>query len=80
MIHYVFMKIFPNDFTMFSDLSTHLEKLHKCFQTCKVYGINFNTYKCAFMVSLGICVGFIIFRESKLLDPKKIHAIVSMLV
>jgi hypothetical protein len=27
----VFMKIFKDDFTIFSDLSTHLEKLIKCF-------------------------------------------------
>jgi len=27
----VFMKIFLDDFIVFSDLSTHLEKLRKCF-------------------------------------------------
>jgi hypothetical protein len=27
----VFMKIFLDDFTIFSNLSTHLEKLKKCF-------------------------------------------------
>jgi hypothetical protein len=27
----VFMKIFPDDFIVFNDLSTHLEKLQKCF-------------------------------------------------
>jgi hypothetical protein len=27
----VFMKIFLDDFTIFNDLSTHLEKLKKCF-------------------------------------------------
>jgi hypothetical protein len=76
----IFMKIFLDDFTMFSDWSSHFEKFHKCFQTCKVYGINFNTYKCAFMVLLGMCLGFIIFKESKFLDPKKIHPIVSIIV
>jgi hypothetical protein len=27
----VFMNIFLDDFTIFNDLSTHLEKLRKCF-------------------------------------------------
>jgi hypothetical protein len=36
----VFMKIFLNDFTIFSDMSTHLEKLKKCFLKCREYGIS----------------------------------------
>jgi hypothetical protein len=46
----VFMKIFLNDFIIFSDFSTHLEKLRKCFLKCGKYGINLNLKKCAFMV------------------------------
>jgi len=38
----VFMKIFLDDFTILSDLSTHLEKLKKCFLKCKEYGISLN--------------------------------------
>jgi hypothetical protein len=38
----VFMKIFLNDFTVVSDLSTHVEKLKKCFLKCKEYGISLN--------------------------------------
>jgi hypothetical protein len=46
----VFMKIFLDDFTIFSDLSTHLEKFTKCFFKCREFGIRLNPNKCAFMV------------------------------
>jgi hypothetical protein len=47
----VFMKIFLDDFTIFSDLSTHLDKLKKCFLKCRKFGISMNPNKCAaFMV------------------------------
>jgi hypothetical protein len=38
----VFMEIFLDDFIVFSDLSTHLEKLRKCFFKCRGYGISLN--------------------------------------
>jgi hypothetical protein len=49
----VFMKIFLNYFTIFCDMSTHLEKLKKCFLKCKEHGISLNLEKCAFMVCYG---------------------------
>jgi hypothetical protein len=41
----IFMKIFLDDFTTFSDLTTHLEELKKCFFKCKVFGISLNPSK-----------------------------------
>ncbi len=38
----VFMKIFLDDFTIFSDLPTHLEKLKKCFLKCREFGMSLN--------------------------------------
>jgi hypothetical protein len=38
----VFMKIFLDDFTSFNDLSTHLEKLNKCFIKCKEFNTSLN--------------------------------------
>jgi hypothetical protein len=73
-----FMKIFLEDFIMYSDMESHLQKLKLCFQKCKEYGINLNINKCAFMVFLGMILGFIISKEGKLLNPKKIQAIVYM--
>jgi hypothetical protein len=73
------MKIFLDDFTVFSDMSTHLEKLNKCFLKCKEFNINLNLYKCAFMVFSGTILGFIVSKKGKIMDPKKIKALVNML-
>ncbi len=72
------MKIFLDDFIVFNDLSTHFEKLKKCFIKCKEFGISLNLDKCAFMVFLGTILGFIVFKECKVMDPKKVEALVNM--
>ncbi len=64
------MKIFLDDFMVYSDMESHLQKLKLCFQKCKKYGINLYIDKCAFMVFLGMILGFIISKELKLPDPK----------
>jgi hypothetical protein len=48
------MKIFLDDFIVFSDLSIHLEKLIKCFLKCREYGINLNLEKCALLYVLEL--------------------------
>jgi hypothetical protein len=63
---------------MYSDMESHLHKLKLCFQKCKEYGISLNPNKCAFMVFLRMILGFIISKEGKLPNPKKIQAIVNM--
>jgi len=72
------MKIFLDDFTVFNDLSTHLKKLRKCFLKCKEYGINLNLDKCAFMLCSRTILGFIVSKEGKTCDLKKIEALVNM--
>jgi hypothetical protein len=67
-----FMKIFLDDFTMYNDMENHLQKLKLCFQKCKEYDISLNLDKCAFMVFLGMILGFIVSKERKLPKPKKI--------
>ncbi len=74
------MKIFLDNFTIFSDLSTHLEKLKKCFLKCKEFGISLNLNKCAFMVFSGTILGFIVSKEGKVMDFKKVEALVNMQV
>jgi hypothetical protein len=59
---YVFMKIFLDDFIVFSDLSTHLEKLRKWFFKCREYGTSLRPKKCAFMAYFGTILGFIVQR------------------
>ncbi len=73
----IFMKIFLDDFIVYY-MESHRQKLRLCFQKCKKYGISLNLDKCAFMVFLGMIIGFIISKEGKLLDPKKIQAIINM--
>jgi hypothetical protein len=63
------MKKNLDDFTVFNDLSNHLEKLIKCFLKCREYGINWNLDKCAFMVCFGTILGFIVSKEGKTPDP-----------
>ncbi len=48
------------------------------FKKCREYGISLNLDKCAFMVFSRRILGFIVSKERKLLDPKKIQAIVNM--
>jgi len=72
------MKIFLDDFIVYNDMENHLQKLRLCFQKCKEYGISLNLDICAFMVFLGMILGFIVSKEGKLPNPKKIQAIVNM--
>jgi hypothetical protein len=73
------MKIFLDDFKMYNDMDNHhLQKLILCFQKCKEYDISLNIDKCAFMVFSIMILGFTISKEGKLLDPKKIQAILNM--
>jgi hypothetical protein len=76
----VLMKIFLDDFTIFNDLLTYLNKLKKCFLKCRKFDISLNLNKCAFMVISKTILGFIMFKEGKVMDPKKIKALVNMLV
>jgi hypothetical protein len=73
-----FMKIFLDDFIVYNDMEIHLQKHRLCFQKCKEYGTNLNLDKCAFTVFLGMILGFIISKEGKLPNPKKVQAIVNM--
>jgi hypothetical protein len=67
-----FMKIFLDDFIIYSDMESHLQKLRLCSQKCRKYGINMNLNKFAFMVFSRMILGFIVPKEGKLLYPKKV--------
>jgi hypothetical protein len=64
-----FMKIFLDDFIVYSDIESHIQKLRLCFQKCREYGISLNLDKCAFMVFSRMILFFIISKEGKLPDP-----------
>jgi hypothetical protein len=72
------MKIFLDDFIVYSDKENHLQKLRLCFQKCGEYGISLNLDKCAFTIFSRIILGFIVSKKRKLLDPKKIQATINI--
>ncbi len=72
------MNIFLNNFTIFGDLSTHFEKLKKCFLKYRKFSISLNPNKCAFMVFSRTILGFIVSKKGKVMDPKKVEALVNM--
>jgi hypothetical protein len=59
-------------------MDMHMDKLRLCYQKCKTFGVSMNLNKCAFMVFSRMILGFIVSKEGKVLDPKKIQAIVQM--
>ncbi len=63
---------------VYSDMENHLMKLKLCFQKCREYRISFNLEKCALMVFSKLILRFIISKEGKILNPKKVYAIVNM--
>jgi hypothetical protein len=73
-----FMEIFIDDFTVYSHMENHLMKFKLYFHKYKEYRINLNPKKCAFMVFLGLILGFIVSKEGKIPNPMKVQAIVNM--
>jgi hypothetical protein len=73
------MKLFLNDLGAFNDLDTHLIKFWLCLNKCIEFDISLNPKKCMFLVHLSVILGYLVSKESKLLDLKKLLAIVHML-
>jgi hypothetical protein len=67
------MKLFLNDFSMSNNLNTHLTRVWLCFNKCKKNGINLNPKKCMFLVHSGVILGYVVSKEGKLSDLKKIR-------
>jgi hypothetical protein len=65
------MKIFLDDFIGFNNMSTHIEKLKKCFFQCRGFGISLNSKKCVFMICSITILGFIVSKKGKTFDPRK---------
>jgi hypothetical protein len=66
------MKIFLDHFIVYNDMKSHLMELKLCFKKCKKCKINFNLEECAFMVFLRLILGFIVSKEGKIPNPKKV--------
>jgi hypothetical protein len=63
---------------MFSALNTHLPKLRLCFDKCREFNISLNLKKCMFLMHSCVILGYVVSKEDKLLDLKKILTIVHM--
>ncbi len=74
----MFMELFLDDFNMFNNLDTHLPKLCLCFDKWKEFSISLNPEKCMFLVHSCIMLGYVVFKEGKLMDLKEILAFVHM--
>lgn len=72
------MKLFLDYFSVYSNMETHLRKLCLVFEKCRQYGVSLNPQKCILMVPTGVILGYIVGKEGKFPDPKKIQALVDM--
>ena len=58
-----FMKVFLDNFAVFSLTGQHLECLRKCLQCCRDTNLKLNPAKCAFAVSDGRLIGQIVSKH-----------------
>ncbi len=73
-----FMKIFLIDFMVYQHGESFAKAQIMFSKNYKEYGISLNLNNCAFMVFSWMILGFIISKEGKLLDPKKVQVIINM--
>jgi hypothetical protein len=72
------MKIVFDDFKFSMTCQLTLRNFKKCFLKCREFGVNVNQDKCAFMVFSRTILGFIVSKEGKVMDPKKVETLVHM--
>jgi hypothetical protein len=70
-----FLKIFMDDFSVFDDCLTNLEKV---LSKCKEKNLVLNWKKCHFMVTNGIVLGYIISSKGIEVDKSKIELIANL--
>jgi len=75
----VFMKLFLDDFNVFSNLKKYLAKLQLCFDKCREFNISLNMEKHMFLVYSRIILGYGVSKVGTLLDPNFVLTIVNML-
>ena len=60
------------------DEKKHLDDLQETFDTLRQYNMKLNPSKCAFGVSLGKFLGFMVSQKGIKMNPNKIQAILNM--
>jgi hypothetical protein len=72
----VILDVYIDDIVVKSDTNkSHLANLRLAFERMRKYGLKMNPLKCAFGVSAGKFLGFIIHQYGIEIDPQKIEAI-----
>jgi ribonuclease HI len=72
----VILEVYIDDIVVKSDaIEPHLVDLHLAFDRMRKYNLKMNPLKCAFGVSAGKFLGFIIHEHGIEIDPKKIDVI-----
>ena len=72
----IIVEVYIDDIVVKSDgFDSHLADLRLGFKRMRKYGLKMNPLKCAFGVSAGKFLGFIIHEHGIEIDPKKVEAI-----
>jgi hypothetical protein len=72
----IIVEVYIDDIVVKSaGLESHLDDLHLAFERMRRFGLKMNPLKCAFGVSAGKFLCFIIHENGIEIDPKKIEAI-----
>jgi hypothetical protein len=58
-----------------AEFSSHVADLRKAFDKMRQYGLKMNPHKCAFGVSAGRFLGFVIHEHGIEIDPNQIKSI-----
>jgi hypothetical protein len=72
----IIVEVYIDDIVVKSaSLNSHLADLRLVFEKMCRYGLKMNPLKCAFGVSAGKFLGFIVHEKGVEIDPKKIESI-----
>jgi hypothetical protein len=75
----IIMEVYIDDVVIKSvSCSDHLADLRVALERMKRYGLRMNPFKCAFGVSVGHFLGFIVHQHGIQIDPKKVESIRKM--
>jgi len=73
------VEVYVDDMPVKSIRATkHIEDLRETFQTLKKYKMKLNPMKCAFRVSLGKILGFMVSQRGIKANPEKVKAVLEM--
>lgn len=73
-----FLEVYLDDWTVFSLLKKHIQKLRLMLDKCRQLQMSLNLKKCIFCTPFGVLLGHIICHQGLLVDPAKIAIIVNL--